>query len=128
MARKAAVSALIIAAEGCHMPMRESLPTIIPQLLNCFNDQHLEVREAACICIGQFAEYLQPEINHSYQQLLPPLFNMLGDASPNVQEKACYALYSFCENLEEKIIPYLKELLAKPVSYTHLTLPTKRIV
>eukprot|EP00656_Telonema_subtile_P032230 TRINITY_DN3532_c0_g1_i2.p1 TRINITY_DN3532_c0_g1~~TRINITY_DN3532_c0_g1_i2.p1 ORF type:complete len:697 (-),score=219.70 TRINITY_DN3532_c0_g1_i2:73-2163(-) len=115
LVRKAAVSALMIAAEGCHAPMRQNLPSVVPQVVQCCSDPHLEVRESACICIGQFAEFLQPEINDHYTIVLPALFHMLEDGSTEVQEKACYALYNFCECLEEKIVPYLQELCSKLV-------------
>lgn len=119
MVRKAAVSALLIASEGCHEPLRANLGSVVPQVVQCGLDPHDEVREAVCITIGQFAENLQPEICDHYQQLLPALFSMLqADVGGNVQEKACYALHAFCEFLEEKILPYLAELLTQLVLIT----------
>ena len=71
------------------------------------------MREAACIGIGQFAQFLQPEIITHYQQVLPCIFTVLNDATEQVKEKSCYALEAFCEHLGEDIVPFLQPLLAR---------------
>ena len=40
------------------------------------------VREAACITIGQFAQYLQPEIISHYKEILPQIFTVRPLAPP----------------------------------------------
>ena len=71
------------------------------------------MREAACIGIGQFAQFLQPEIITHYQQVLPCIFTVLNDATEQVKEKSCYALEAFCEHLGDDIVPFLQPLLAR---------------
>jgi hypothetical protein len=50
----------------------------------------LQVRGKAAFALGQFSEYLQPEIMAHYQEVLPAIFQLLQDTTPEVQERACY--------------------------------------
>ena len=113
LVRKAAMSILLIAAEGCYEPLAENLASVLPQVLAAARDPDQQVRETCCLCIGQFSEYLQPDILDYYETTLPAIFQLLDDPTTKVQEKSCYALYSFCESLEEKILPYMRDLMAK---------------
>jgi len=113
--RKAAMTILLIAAEGCAEPLKQSLGQVLPEVLRLARDPDPEVREASCLAIGQFAEYLQPEIFDYYQETLPTVFSLLDDPVTTVQEKACYGLYSFCEGLEDKIMLFINELMPKLV-------------
>jgi len=113
LVRKAAMTILLIAAEGCYEPLSENLASVLPQVLNAARDPDQGVRETCCLCIGQFAEYLQPDILDYYETTLPAIFQLLDDPTTKVQEKSCYALYSFCESLEEKILPYMPDLMEK---------------
>ena len=49
-----------------------------------------QVRGKAAFALGQFSEYLQPEIMAHYQEVLPAIFQLLRDTTPEVQERACY--------------------------------------
>lgn len=79
-----------VLAEGCAEPLRKRLPQILPPLLAALTDPEGEVRGSAAFALGQFSEYLQPDITRHYQQVLPGVFQLLQDPSADVQERACY--------------------------------------
>ena len=66
--------ALASTAEGCAEAYAGSLDALLPVVFAGCKDSVQAVREAACICIGQFAQYLQPEIITHYEQVLPHIF------------------------------------------------------
>lgn len=63
---------------------------MLPPLLAALTDPEGEVRGSAAFALGQFSEYLQPDITRHYQQVLPGVFQLLRDPSADVQERACY--------------------------------------
>lgn len=72
--RRAVLVALAMTAEGCAEAYAGSLDALLPVVFAGCKDGAQPVREAACICIGQFAQYLQPEIIGHYEQVLPHIF------------------------------------------------------
>ena len=88
------------------------------------SDQKI-VRNGALYMLGQFSEFIQPEISNYAGEILPVLFQYLDSAfasfKPDEQESSSvsrifYALDTFCENLEEKLMPYLGELMQRAMA------------
>ncbi|KAJ8759637.1 hypothetical protein K2173_009284 [Erythroxylum novogranatense] len=93
--------------------MKEKLEPILHVVLGALRDPEEMVRGAASFALGQFAEYLQPEIVSHYESVLPCILSALDDISDEVKEKSYYALAAFCENMSEEILPYLDPLMGK---------------
>ena len=72
--RRAVLVALAMTAEGCAESYADSLDALLPVVFAGCQDSVQTVREAACICIGQFAQYTQPDIISHYEQVLPHIF------------------------------------------------------
>ena len=72
--RRAALTALAMTAEGCAEAYAQRLDALLPIVYGGCKDAVQVVREAACIAIGQFAQFLQPEIISHYEQVLPHIF------------------------------------------------------
>ncbi|GIX85241.1 importin-4 [Caerostris extrusa] len=130
--RKVAFLALSVIAEGCSEFIRHKyLPVFVPVLIRGIQDQDPIVCNAALYAVGQYAEYLQPEISKYASELLPVLFVYLkqtclllqqGTKKPPTLVRTFYAVESFCENLED-ILPYLPELMS--CLTTFLTIDTE---
>lgn len=113
-ARRAALMAVGVAAEGCADSVRDQLTELVAFVAHAASDAHPKVRDAACFAIREFSEFLQPDICQHHATLLPAVFKCLDDAgNDEVKEKAGYALESFAENLEKHILPYLAPLMSK---------------
>eukprot|EP00640_Fibrocapsa_japonica_P000545 CAMPEP_0113942732 /NCGR_PEP_ID=MMETSP1339-20121228/8362_1 /TAXON_ID=94617 /ORGANISM="Fibrocapsa japonica" /LENGTH=1186 /DNA_ID=CAMNT_0000947279 /DNA_START=128 /DNA_END=3688 /DNA_ORIENTATION=- /assembly_acc=CAM_ASM_000762 len=115
--RKAAACLLAVIAEGCQIPLSESLAEVVPLVLRGVSDQNCPlVREAGCFCLGQLSEHCQPEIFQFHAQILPCVFVNLDDPTHTVQGMSCYVLEMFCENMEpDMLMPYLDPLMTKLV-------------
>ncbi|KAI3752743.1 hypothetical protein L2E82_24780 [Cichorium intybus] len=109
--REASVMILGLISEGCSELMKENLQHILYIVFVGLRDTEPIVRGAASFALGQFAEYLQPEIISHYETVLPHIFRSLQDASDDVKEKSYYALAALCENMGEKIIPFIDPLM-----------------
>ena len=83
--REASVMALGVITEGCSEGMKKRLSDIISLVLQALQDPEQNVRGAASFTLGQFAEYLQPEISECYETVLPCIFNVLSAVSADVQ-------------------------------------------
>lgn len=79
-----------VSAEGCSEALRKRLPQVLPLLLSALQDQEGDVRGVAAFALGQFSEYLQPEILEHYKDVMPGVFRLLRDPNHDVQERACY--------------------------------------
>jgi hypothetical protein len=112
-ARRAALIATGVLAEGCADAMRTTLTELSSFVSSGASDVDPIVRDASCFAIGQFAEYLQPDIIDYHATILPAVFSCLDDATDLVKEKSALALESFCENMEKEILPYLEPLMTK---------------
>ncbi|XP_076920880.1 uncharacterized protein LOC143582105 [Bidens hawaiensis] len=111
--REAAVTVLGVVSEGCFELMKEKLGPVLHIVLGGLRDPEQVVRGASSFALGQFAEYLQPEIISHYESVLPCILNAIEDSSDDVQEKSYYALAAFCENMGEEILPFLDSLMGK---------------
>ncbi|XP_011314194.1 importin-4 [Fopius arisanus] len=120
-AKKASYLALAVLAEGCAEHIRSKyLESFLRCICQGITDQSPVVRNAALFALGQFSEYLQPEISQYSQQLLPVLFDYLGQMCAHLKQEGreppsvdrmFYALETFCENLNDALLPYLPTLM-----------------
>uniref|UniRef100_A0A6M2CSE5 Putative karyopherin importin beta 3 ovary overexpressed n=1 Tax=Rhipicephalus microplus TaxID=6941 RepID=A0A6M2CSE5_RHIMP len=130
--RRAAYLAIAMIAEGCSEAIREKyLPTFVQTICEGILDQDVQVRNAALFALGQFADYLQPEMKKYADQVMPILLNHLTQTAelmallqkdPPSLSKTFYALETFCENLEEKLVPHLPSVMQKV--FLFLTAPS----
>jgi len=73
-----------------------------------------KLRNAALFAIGQFAEFLEPEICEKASEVMPVIFQALQRSTSSNSmgiSRAYYALENFVENLEDELSPYLEELM-----------------
>ncbi|XP_055322338.1 importin-4-like isoform X2 [Sitodiplosis mosellana] len=121
--KKAAYLSIAVIAEGCSEAIcNKYLRVLLDCVKNGISDPNPIVRNAAFFSLGQFAEFLQPEISKYANEILPILFEFLqslcneirnGQPEPKSIERMFYALEVFCENLEDEIIPHLPALLER---------------
>ncbi|KAI3509342.1 hypothetical protein L1887_24553 [Cichorium endivia] len=117
--REASVMILGLISEGCSELVKETLQHILYIVFVGLRDTEPIVRGAASFALGQFAEYLQPEIISHYETVLPHIFRSLQDASDDVKEKSYYALAALCENMGEKITPFIDPLMGILLAALH---------
>ncbi|KAK0087613.1 hypothetical protein PV325_000560 [Microctonus aethiopoides] len=122
-AKKASYLTLAVLAEGCAEYIRSKyLESFLRCICQGITDASPLVRNAALFALGQFSEYLQPEISQYSQELLPVLFEYLGQMcihlkqekrEPPSVDRMFYALETFCENLNDGLLPYLPTLMER---------------
>lgn len=90
-----------------------------------------QTRNAAMFAIGQFAEFLEPEICSYASEVMPILFAALQKVT-NCKgmgiSRAYYALESFVENLDKELEPYLNQLMNYLTTRMRTTEDTKEKV
>ena len=79
--------------------------------------EHPSVRHAALYALGQFSEYLQPEISRFSEQIFPMLFHYIdqtiamvtneGKKEPAGMDRVFYALEIFSENMGKEGMIYI---------------------
>lgn len=119
--KKAAYLSMAMLSEGCADYIRtKHLEQFLRYVCKGITEQSSVVRNAALFALGQFSEYLQPEISCFAQELLPVLFEFLsrlqggGDSEPQGGvDRMFYALEMFCENLGDALLPYLPTLMER---------------
>nr|CEL67374.1 TPA: importin, putative [Neospora caninum Liverpool] len=120
--KRAALVLLGIMSEGCEGVMRRKMKFFLPFVLESLRDQQPIIAASACICFGQFAEYLQPEIMMFQREALELLLLLLDNPSALVQQKACYALGVLFENMEaQDLEPVASEVVQRLVRTLHQT-------
>ena len=122
---KGAFEAIAVSAEGCSDHIRKKHLT---SLLKCIGmgikHQVPAVRNAALYALGQFSEYMQPEINEYANDILPVLIHFLDSTCAQIQnnphkkeplgiDRVFYALQIYAENMEKKLTPFLPELMSR---------------
>jgi hypothetical protein len=64
--------------------------------------------------LGQFAEYLRPEILAHHVKIMPLIIEALNNPNPAIVERACYAALAYCEHLdEEEIEPHIAPIMQR---------------
>ncbi|KAH8260597.1 hypothetical protein KR038_008251 [Drosophila bunnanda] len=123
MRRSAAYYSMGMIAEGCSETISHKYLKVMLNIIKSgIADSASEVRVSAFFALGQFSEYLQPEISKYAPLILPVLFDYLhqlvvelrgGQPEPKSVNRMFYALDTFCENLGEDIVPHLPILLER---------------
>ncbi|XP_059474979.1 importin-4-like [Neocloeon triangulifer] len=121
--KKAAYLSLSVIAEGCTEYIRTNcLENFVQCIGKGITDQSTVVRNAALFALGQYSEYLQPEITKYAPLLMPILFTYLEQLCVSLQssgkepagvDRMFYALETFCEQLNDDLIPYLPTLMER---------------
>ncbi|XP_076287223.1 importin-4 [Lasioglossum baleicum] len=122
-AKKASYLAMAVLAEGCSVYIcSKYLEFFLRCTCQGITDPAPVVRNAAFFALGQFSEYLQPDISKYSSELLPVLFEYLSqvcahikkekDAPPSI-DRMFYALDMFCENLNDSILPYMSTFMER---------------
>lgn len=107
--RRTAISAISAMPKGCVEEMLKSLEEYFPYMEAAFNDQESVVRQAGCIMLSQFADFLSPPILEHYEFCLPLAYKALCEEDPEIQERALFSLIAFMEHLDhsgvESLLP-----------------------
>eukprot|EP01124_Arcella_intermedia_P013089 TRINITY_DN1949_c0_g1_i1.p1 TRINITY_DN1949_c0_g1~~TRINITY_DN1949_c0_g1_i1.p1 ORF type:complete len:1078 (+),score=300.19 TRINITY_DN1949_c0_g1_i1:190-3234(+) len=117
--RKAAMGALMILPRGCPDIMIQNLNSLLPFLFKGMKDNVSQVREVACLTLGQFSEHLQPDIVNHYKEILPLIFQAMNEPKTLIQERSCYSLVAFLQCavaqdlLNQEIVPYIEPLMSR---------------
>ena len=83
---KGAYEALAVSAEGCSDHVRKKyLITFLKYLDSGIKHQVPAVRNAALYALGQFSEYMQPDISGYANEILPVLIHYLDSACAQMQ-------------------------------------------
>ncbi|XP_054274502.1 importin-4-like [Macrosteles quadrilineatus] len=116
--RNAAYMAMALVSEGCSEYIRQKyIKMFIDQVLKGLQDPATSVQNAALFAVGQFSEFLQPDISVHATQLVPFLLEHLqavskkGEEPSQKVEKMFYALDTFCENLDSGLLQFLPMLM-----------------
>ncbi|XP_030625358.1 importin-4 [Chanos chanos] len=123
--RKGGLMCLAVLAEGCADHIRtKMLPSVLQTVCSSLSDSNQVVRSAALFALGQFSEYLQPEVSKYHAELMPLLLGYmsgLNQVKIGHVTKAFYALENFLENLGENIQPYLPTVMETMLSALNTT-------
>merc|ERR1719452_38116 len=123
--QRAAYQAIAVSAEGCAEHIRTKYLQNFLQMMGAgIRHENPAVRNAALYMLGQFSEYIQPEISNHAQDILPVLLDYLdkalatltpGETDHGTTSRIFYALETFCENLEFKLVPYLELIMSRAI-------------
>ncbi|KAF6208061.1 hypothetical protein GE061_016511 [Apolygus lucorum] len=119
--KKGGYLTLGIVSQGCEAYIRRHC---LQEVVDCVQmgvaEPHPVVRAAALFALGQFAEYLQPEISVHGPKLLPILISQIqelnevgksGESLGKRVDRLFYAVERFAENLEEELGPFTEALV-----------------
>ncbi|KAK2855493.1 hypothetical protein Q7C36_007362 [Tachysurus vachellii] len=127
--RKGGLMCLAVLAEGCADHIRTKLlSSMLETVCRSLSDSNQVVRSAALFALGQFSEYLQPEVSKYHAELMPLLLgylSSLNEARIGHVTKAFYALENFIENLDDDIHSYLPTLMETMLSALNNTVNLK---
>lgn len=121
--KKAAYLCIAVIAEGCSEAIcSKYLRPLLDVIKTGITDVDPLIRNSALFALGQFSEYLQPEISQHSDEILPILFEYLQHLSNQIKttqkepkhiDRVFYALETFCENLEDALVPHLPMLMER---------------
>jgi len=110
--RRAALTALAFAAEGCATAMRPLTRQLVPPVAAALRDGAAEVRAAAAFALAQFCEHWE-DAKELHDQALPLLLAALGDSDRAAAERVLYAVDEYMCVLEgEELAPHLPLFLS----------------
>merc|ERR1719376_1599658 len=121
--QRAAYQAIAVSAEGCQEHIRSKyLQNFLAIMGAGIRHENPVVRNSALYMLGQFSEFIQPEISNHAPEILPVLLEYLdtamvaltpGQKGPSTISRIFYALETFCENLEMKLVPHLELIMTR---------------
>lgn len=114
--RRAGLMIIANIAEGFNLLLKPVLPTLVDATLSLLNDSSNNVRIAACVCLLQLCDHIQPDIQNHHERLVPTMLRVLGRPNENqmVRVKMCVATCAFVENLDNEIAQrYLRPLMVQ---------------
>ncbi|XP_034656253.1 importin-4-like [Drosophila subobscura] len=125
--RRGGYMCLALISEGCSEAFkRNNLEKMLSiSIKRGVVDKDPGVRSVAFFALGQFSEYMQPQISAFAIQILPVLLDFLNslvlEKALDQSEGPCYMTYDrmfyalevYCENLEDKIVQYLPVLMER---------------
>jgi len=114
-ARKAGITAITVISEGCADNIDENFSEIIPIVLSAFQDPEDVVRQAACICVAEFARNIPGSVVEYAEQLVPILLAGLSDPHDLVRVKSCYAISECGASMSEHFVPHMERMLQRLV-------------
>ncbi|XP_062847119.1 importin-4 isoform X2 [Trichomycterus rosablanca] len=118
--KKGGLMCLAVLAEGCADHIRtKMLSSMLQTVCRSLSDSNQVVRSAGLFALGQFSEYLQPEVSKYHAELMPLLLgyiSSLNETKIGHVTKAFYALENFLENLGDDIQSYLPTLMETMLS------------
>lgn len=132
--QRAAYQAIAVSAEGCQEHIRNKyLNNFLAIMGRGIRHEIPVVRNSALYMLGQFSEFIQPEISNHAPEILPVLLEYLdqafasitpGGKDPSTVSRIFYALETFCENLESKLIPHLELIMSRATTVLQTGSPT----
>ena len=112
-----------MSSEGCQEHIRSKYLQSFLQIMGSGIRHELPpVRNYALYMLGQFSEFIHPEISNHAPDILPVLLDYLdralasitpGAKDPSTVSRVFYALETFCENLEMKLVPHLELIMSR---------------
>jgi len=124
--QRAAYQAIAVSAEGCQEHIRSKyLQSFLQCIGQGIKNNNPLVRNAALYTLGQFSEFIQPEISNYAPEILPILLEHLdlsfasiqpGGKDPPGVARVFYALETFCENLDDKLEPHLPAIMQRAIA------------
>ena len=116
-ARRAGLSALAYAVEGCAGALRAQAAELAPFAAAALRDPTPEVRTAAALVLGQLAEHCSPAVLDAHAAVMPALLAALAESPTESAKRILYALDTWMDCLEsDDLAPYLPGFCALLVS------------
>eukprot|EP00466_Bigelowiella_natans_P019936 jgi/Bigna1/69117/fgenesh1_pg.8_\ len=103
-------------AEGFSLLLREALPDLLDATLSLIQNKSAMVRVAACVCLLQLCDHIQPDICNHHERLVKAMVTTLDRPGehPMVRVKMATAMCAFLEGLDpETMAIYIKPLMKK---------------
>mmetsp|Transcript_18617 Transcript_18617/g.35855 ORF Transcript_18617/g.35855 Transcript_18617/m.35855 type:complete len:1068 (-) Transcript_18617:161-3364(-) len=114
--RRAGLAIIAAIAEGFSLLLRECLPQLLDASLGLLRDNHPMVRVAACVCLLQLCDHIQPDIRNHHERLIKAMVQTLDRQGehPMVRVRMTSALCAFVESLDKEVAQqYVKPLMTK---------------
>uniref|UniRef100_A0A5S6Q7W0 Transportin-1 n=1 Tax=Trichuris muris TaxID=70415 RepID=A0A5S6Q7W0_TRIMR len=112
LVKEATILALGAIAEGCTNSLAPHLPTLVPYLIECMNDQLVLIRSICCWTLSRYCYWvIQNPQEDVFEPLLRQLLVRILDPNKKVQEAACSALATLEEEACMNLVPYLDEIV-----------------
>eukprot|EP00468_Gymnochlora_sp_CCMP2014_P001399 CAMPEP_0167740742 /NCGR_PEP_ID=MMETSP0110_2-20121227/459_1 /TAXON_ID=629695 /ORGANISM="Gymnochlora sp., Strain CCMP2014" /LENGTH=981 /DNA_ID=CAMNT_0007624695 /DNA_START=276 /DNA_END=3222 /DNA_ORIENTATION=- len=114
--RRGGLAIIASIAESYSLLLQEVLPQLLKRVMFFLNDRNPYVRMAACVCLTQLCDHVQPDILDHHQHLIPAMVKVLDRQGEHhiVRQKIATAMCAFLEHLDKKQIKdYIKPLMTR---------------